>query len=102
VKEIFSKFHNVENQGRQVETMTNMKPGTDYRTLAKLMADFQQPYEALVLAVQTGHILPAFSLNGVPYYDPDGVDKIRGQLVNNGNLRQPIILHAPITLEGNP
>jgi len=52
------------------------------RSLGQLTADVQRPYAALARAVEEQHIKPAVTIDGVPYFDADAVERITNAVLS--------------------
>jgi hypothetical protein len=59
------------------------------RSLGQLTADVQRPYATLARAVEQLRIAPAVTIDGVPYFDADAVERI-----TNAVLATPRVARA--------
>ena len=74
----------MENSPDRPATFAGMiAQANDLRSLGKLTADFQAPYPRIAGIVSRLGLRPAVTLNGVPYFDEEAIDRIGNE------LRQP-------------
>ncbi|HEY7116566.1 MAG TPA: hypothetical protein VH475_08270 [Tepidisphaeraceae bacterium] len=60
---------------------------THYRTIARLVVDFQVPFHRLRQLIDAQNIAPSMVINGVGHFDGNAVDKIHAALVRNKLVR---------------
>lgn len=59
------------------------------RSLGQLTSDVQRPYASLAQAVERLAIAPALTIDGVPYFDADAVERITAAVTAAPKPRGP-------------
>jgi len=52
----------------------------DFKTIARLVAEFQRPYHVIKAAFDAAGVVPDMQLNGIGYYSELGVEQMAERL----------------------
>ena len=64
-----------------------MSKPQDYKTIARLVAEFQRPYHEIKAAFDAAGAIPEFCMNGIAYYSELAVEHMAERLPERNTIQ---------------